>query len=573
MKRPPSDPPDELRRKAVERLGGAPSTTTDASRLLHELEIHQVELEMQNEHLRVAQNELEATVDRYTQLFDFAPIGYTRVDPGGFVLEINHVGARLLDEQRSRIIGKRFALFLEPKFRQDFAEFLDDVLEDDNREPWEAELVRTTLDRPCVRFTASALAGQPTTVLLAFEDVTAKRRVERRLRQADAELREANHRKDDFLAVLSHELRTPLSSLLMHAQLLRQGGLDERSVVHSGEVIERAAKAQTRLIEDLLDVSRIVAGKLSLTHDEVDLQRTMQAALDSVSAEARKKKIQIEVNVDPNVAILTGDSNRLLQAVQNLLANAVKFTPEEGRVRLTLDEVDQHVRIEVSDTGAGIEADLLPLIFVRFMQADATATRTSGGLGLGLSIASSIVEAHGGSIRAESEGPGGRGSTFTILLPRGDAIPAGPPSPPVQRAETDIRLEGARLLVVEDDELTRTTLTEVLARAGATVREADSGETAMKIFGRFKPDLLVCDIAMPKEDGCSLLKRIRARGPKRNGNVTAIALTAFADETTRDRTRDAGFQKHMAKPVDIDQLIATVSDMLPLGKTASGGTR
>jgi CheY-like chemotaxis protein len=256
-----------------------------------------------------------------------------------------------------------------------------------------------------------------------------------------------------------------------------------------------------------------------------------------------------------------GDAARLQQAIWNLLTNAIKFTPERGHIRVSLDATGASARVQVMDTGCGIDPEFLPHIFERFSQADRTVTRASGGLGLGLSIARSIVEAHGGTIRAETSGRGG-GSTFTILLP---VIQA--PSKAAARGTTRARgvdqITGARVLVVEDDDGTRETLVEVFKLAGAEVRDADSGLAAMKVLNDFQPDVLVCDIAMPAEDGCSLLRRIRARSPARGGDVRALALTAFASEEDRGRTLAAGFQTHLVKPVDVAQLIAAVSDLLP----------
>ena len=565
MKRRSKHPPDTraLRRQAAERLAkrGAnkqASRPEEEVRLLHELEVHKIELELQNEQLLVTQNELEEGLDRYTQLFDFAPIGYATLGADGTVSEVNHVGANLLAEVRGRVIGRKFAQFVAPVYRQEFNDLLAKAIMDESRYSCDVELLRAVEDHPIVRITAASLVGNEATILLAFEDVTVRRNAEARLRRADEALREADRRKDEFLAMLSHELRTPLSSILMHSQLLQQGGMNDDDVKSSGAVIERAAKTQARLIDDLLDVSRIVAGKLTLKPGRVSPGTTVQNAVDAVAGDARKKNIALTVSIDPTVPAVTGDPVRLQQAVWNLLTNAVKFTSRDGRIHVTLDEVDRKVRIEVRDNGAGIERPFLPHLFERFSQADRTSTRSASGLGLGLSIAHSIIEAHQGTIHAESAGPG-LGSTFTILLP-----PMGAPSdaPPAKAATATTRLEGARLLVVEDDAATRATLTHVLARAGAEVRDADSGAAAMKVLAGFKADVLLCDIAMPKEDGCSLLRRIRARERKRGGHVRALALTAFAGEENRARTQAAGFEGHLVKPVDIERLLTTISHLL-----------
>jgi CheY-like chemotaxis protein/anti-sigma regulatory factor (Ser/Thr protein kinase) len=265
---------------------------------------------------------------------------------------------------------------------------------------------------------------------------------------------------------------------------------------------------------------------------------------------------------DPQVPSVLGDSARLQQAMTNLLTNAIKFTPAGGKIRMGVQRIDSRVRVQVEDTGSGIDPKFLPHIFERFSQADQSATRSTGGLGLGLSIARSIAEAHHGTIRASSPGRG-RGSTFTMLLPVGTAHDNAsiPSLPPPSLAPSII--QGTRLLVVEDDASTRETLTEVLTLAGAEVRAAEGGEAAMCVLNEFRPDVLLCDIAMPEEDGCALLRRIRARGPSRGGDVRALALTAFAGEDDRQRTRDAGFDTHLVKPVGIDQLIQAVMSLLP----------
>jgi signal transduction histidine kinase/ActR/RegA family two-component response regulator len=504
-------------------------------------------------------------------LFDFAPIGYATLAADGLVREINHVGASILDEVRGHVVGRRFALFITPSERTAFSSMLEDVRANDVKRTRIFEVLRTNAEGPSVRFVAHTLAHRDVTVLLAFDDVTAQKRAEARLKQVDEELREADRRKDEFLAVLSHELRTPLSALLLHGQLLKQGGMDDGEVQRTGTVIERAARAQARLVEDLLDVSRIVSGKLSLKRDEVKLPNTVQAAVDAVAEEARKRKISLVVSVDPTVSSLIGDPTRLQQAVWNLLTNAIKFTPEKGRIWVTLEQLNDHARIEVRDSGAGIDREFLPYLFVRFSQADRTTTRSAGGLGLGLSIAHSIIEAHRGTIQAASKGRG-TGSTFTILLPIRDTAFKSTGVNAALRSTSVTNIRGAKLLVVEDDAGTRATLTKVLEHAGAKVRDAESGDAAMKVLGRFKPDLLLCDIAMPTEDGYSLLRRIRALGEGHGGDVPALALTAFASEEERVRTREAGFLEHVVKPVDIDRLLELVSGLLPPNEPKGNGS-
>ncbi len=566
-KQSPVDKTD-LRRRALDLIGQKPLKPSAPSKgngrkTQQELEIHEVELELQNEELRQARLELETGLDRYTQLFDFAPIGYATLGADGAIREMNHVGAGMLYERRARLMGKRFVHFISPADRSSFNEIFLQVLQSDRKETREFDLVTVSDERPKVRLSAVSLAGTVPTVLIAFEDVTAEKRAAERLLRADAALREADRRKDEFLAVLSHELRTPLSTLLMYGQLLRQGGLDAEKIRVAAEAIERAARVQARLIDDLLDVSRIVAGKLNMQVGEVNIVEIARASVATVEKEGEKRRVAIIPDFEPSIPMLLGDAERLQQAVTNLLTNAIKFTPTGGSIRIRVQSIQQNVRVDVEDTGSGIDPEFLPHIFERFSQADRTMTRTTGGLGLGLSIARSIVHAHHGTIRARSGGKG-KGSTFSISLPIGilpnASIRAASLLPPLR---TGSKIQGTRLLVVEDDTSTRETLTEVLTMAGAEVRGADGATSAIDILSTFRPDVLVCDIAMPEEDGCALLRRIRARGAKFGGDVRALALTAFAGDDDRQRTREAGFETHLVKPVDIEQLITAVSKLLP----------
>ena len=403
-------------------------------------------------------------------------------------------------------------------------------------------------------------------ILLSVEDITERRRAEDEratllgeAQQARASAEEANRTKDLFLATLSHELRTPLSSLLLSAQLLQEANLDKAKLERMAANIERAARDQAQLIDDLLDTSRIMTGKLKIELQAVDLATVVRTTVAELAPGATKKQLDLHVEVDPSLPAVTGDPMRLKQIVANLVTNAIKFTPARGRVTLTADAADGRARLCVADTGIGIEPDFLPHLFDRFSQEEEGSTRTHGGLGLGLAITRHLVEAQGGSMSAESPGRG-KGSTFTVWLPlfqATDARPArGQPEAPVARI--DGNLDGARVLVVEDDEATREALAEVLGTNGAQVRAAESAATAMTLVEQFRPELLVCDIAMPDEDGYSLLGRIRALGPARGGSVPALALTALAAEEDRRRSAEAGFEVHLAKPVDVQRLLSAL---------------
>jgi two-component system CheB/CheR fusion protein len=404
--------------------------------------------------------------------------------------------------------------------------------------------------------------------LLAVEDVTDRRRAEAEracllaeAEAAKASAERANRAKDQFLATLSHELRTPLSTLLMQGQLLLCTKLDDAGIQKAGRAIERAARAQAQLIDDLLDVSRIAAGKLRMELQTVRLPAIVRAAAEVVGPSAAQKHIELALELDEALAPMSGDPTRLQQVVWNLLTNAIKFTPSGGRVSVTVDAVADRGRLRVRDTGIGIEPSFLPHIFDRFSQENREITRSHGGLGLGLSIVRYLVEAHGGTLQVESDGKG-KGATFTVLIPlmkvQEQLAGRGPPAPEPPAATT---IANARVLIVEDDPGTREALNDMLGLTGAVVRSASSAADAMACFEEFRPELLVCDIAMPNEDGYSLLRRIRALEPERGGDVPALALTALASDEDRRHAAEAGFQMHLAKPVDIGRLVAALAQL------------
>jgi two-component system, chemotaxis family, CheB/CheR fusion protein len=407
---------------------------------------------------------------------------------------------------------------------------------------------------------------------LSLVDIDALKHLVSEAQQAKAEAERANRSKDEFLATLSHEIRTPLSSMLMQAQLLRLGDRDAAQVQRAAEGIERGTRLQVQLIDDLLDVSRITAGKLNIELKRVDLCAVVRAALESVNAPVQKKAIQLTMVLDERIQMVTGDPTRLQQIVTNLLANAIKFTPKAGQIRVELDRIDSWARLTVQDNGIGIEPDFLPSIFNRFAQEDGSIVRRHGGLGLGLAIVTSLVAAHGGTVRAESPGKG-KGATFTVTLPLApvsdeDAREASLPMlhaslrrSASEAARAIVRLDDVRILLVDDDLWTREAVSETLCSTGANVRVAESAAEAMRAVEEFRPEVLVCDVAMPDEDGYSLIRRIRALGAARSGNVPALALTALAGDEDRARALAAGFQLHLSKPVELDRLTQAVADL------------
>jgi two-component system, chemotaxis family, CheB/CheR fusion protein len=372
----------------------------------------------------------------------------------------------------------------------------------------------------------------------------------------------ANRTKDDFLATLSHELRTPLSSLLLQAQLLRRGNMDGDKLTRTAQAIERATKAQAQLIDDLLDVSRIVAGKLRLEHRPVDLAAVASAALDSVRPSAERKGLSIELESDGSPRV-SGDPGRLQQVVLNLITNAIKFTPPYGHVTILVGVDGPMARIVVKDDGVGMEPDFLPLIFERFSQEHHGKPRTHAGLGLGLAIVQHLVDAHGGTIRADSAGRD-RGATFTVLLPLMAADQPGPDEieGTTTTDDSNLNLLGLKVLLVDDDLDTLQALAEMLGQMGVAVETASTVRDAMTRFQARRPSLLISDLSMPDEGGYGLIGRIRALDAAHGGDVPALALTALAQEEDRRSALRAGFDAHVSKPVAIDRLVGAMTNLL-----------
>jgi signal transduction histidine kinase/DNA-binding response OmpR family regulator len=385
-----------------------------------------------------------------------------------------------------------------------------------------------------------------------------------------AQERQANRIKDEFLATLSHELRTPLNAIIGWVQLLQLESIDDQ-IAHGLQVIDRNARAQNKLIEDLLDASRITAGKLQLHLQPVTLGPLVKAAVEASRPAATAKKIEIDVaiaNDDPPVAI---DADRIQQVVSNLLSNAVKFTPTGGTISVRLDHPAthgaDHLQLRVTDTGQGIDAKFLPFVFDRFRQADSSSTRRHGGLGLGLTIVRHIVEQHGGRVMAESEGPG-RGTTLIVELPVAIVAPARPTPgsnhtlPESNSSERPRPLAGKRVLVVDDDSDACEMIATTLRRAGADVVTAPSARNALDVLGTFRPHVLLSDIGMPGQDGYALIRAVRQRlASEGGGDIPAIAVTAYAREDDRDLALAAGFDAHVGKPIEAEALVSQIAEL------------
>ncbi len=385
--------------------------------------------------------------------------------------------------------------------------------------------------------------------------------------EARAQAEEASRLKDDFLATLSHELRTPLNAILGWASILQDGAVGPEKQSLALRTIERAARAQAQLVDDLLDFARIIGGQVRMDIQTVNIAEVVEAAVETVRPTADAKELRLDVVVDPRAGPVSGDPARLQQVVWNLLTNAIKFSSRGGRVQVRVERVNSHIELVVSDHGEGIPASFLPHVFDRFRQADSSRSRAHGGVGLGLSIARHLVEAHAGVIHAASDGPG-QGATFTVMLPlfvyeRPPAIvsrshPAADDVAIGKDALTPNALEAMEILVVEDHEDSRLILATLLEQRDARVHLASSAAEARALIEKQLPDVILADIELPGEDGYTFLRKLRELSPDAGGAVPAIAVTAFSRRVDRVRAFEAGFQMHMPKPVDPVELVATI---------------
>jgi len=526
-------------------------------------------------HLRRAHLEAEAARQRLHDLFMQAPAIICTLREPEHIFELaNPLYLQLVGRRdATELIGKPVQEALPELEGQGFFELLDNVYR--TGEPFIGNEVPIKLDRAgdgtldeiFVNFVyqpSRDAHGEIDGILVHAVDVTEQVRARQRVE-------EANRMKDEFLATLSHELRTPLTSILGWARMLSAGQLDETNTARALETIERNAKAQSQLIEDILDVSRVITGKLRLEVQPIDLTSLIESSINAVLPAADAKGIRLQRVLDSGASMVSGDPARLQQVIWNLLSNAIKFTPKEGKVQIRLERINSHVEIIVTDSGQGISPDVLPHIFERFQQADSTTTRAHSGLGLGLAIVRHLVEMHGGTVEAESGGEG-QGATFIVKLPlvvvrslnvrrASDAERVHPTASPGVPFHCPPELDGLRLLIVDDEEDTRTLLKMVLEKCGAQVTVAASAQEALTSLKESRPDVLVSDLGMPEEDGYSLIKKVRALSAADGGQTPAAALTAYARVEDRMRVLRSGFQIHLPKPIEPAELVAVVANL------------
>lgn len=503
--------------------------------------------------------------DLYREIFAHSKEAIAIIDPDGLYLQQNGAHFTMLGYADDDLEGQTPAIYLgEKTFQQIFKQLTasgdyggEHVCRTKNGD-------ERTLDVSL--FTMRSGLGEPQCYVSIMRDITARKKTEKELAQllireraARADAEKANRLKDEFLATLSHELRTPLNAVIGWARILKSGRLDPESSDHAIEVIERNAWAQKQIIEDILDVSRVITGKLQLHLGPVDLVSVVNAALDAVRPALEAKDIKIETHFQPGLKIIAGDADRLQQVVWNLLSNASKFTPAGGVVGVRVTHDNIYAQILVSDTGPGIAPEFLPHMFERFRQADGSTTRTHGGLGLGLAIVRHLVELHGGLISAENV-RSGTGAVFTVKLPlpstelNRESLP-----PATQVAEvTEIDLANVRILVVEDELDALDLLTIDLTAHGAKVQGATSAGEALDLLRAREFDLLISDIGMADTDGYNLIRQVRTQEGEQGKHIPAIALTAYARTQDRIRAITAGYNSHVAKPVEIRELVTVV---------------
>jgi PAS domain S-box-containing protein len=523
------------------------------------------------------EEELRKREDELRSLFDLSAIGMAKVSSEGRYLRVNRKYCQMLGYSEQEMLRLTLYDVTHPddrevshvKMNSSFAGLPEEYSIEKRYVRKDGAIIWALVNWTIVRDDE----GRPLLSVANIQDITARKQAEAereelllRERAARETAEAATRSKDEFLAVVSHELRSPLNAILGYAALLRYGGMDVREIEKAAEVIERSGKAQAHLIDDLLDTARIISGKLRLAVGPVDLVSVIEESVQTIHPAAEAKGVSLQANLPPEIGQITGDPVRLQQVVWNLLSNAVKFTPQGGRVEAQLERVDPHIRITVSDTGKGISPDFMPYVFDRFHQSDASSARRHGGLGLGLALVKYLVELHGGTIEATSAGEG-QGAAFRVTLPvRAVATPIGEAEGEPVAVKSSGELAGVRALVIDDENDARELLESALKHFGADVIAVSSAAEAYMLItatpSQERPDVMVTDIGMPDEDGYSLIRRVREWEWARGAYIPAVALTAYGRAEDRMRALKAGFQMHVAKPVDPDELVIVITSLV-----------
>ena len=515
-----------------------------------------------------AEKALRISEDRYRDLVDNSHELICTHDLEGRVLSVNPWASRVLGYPQESIIGTNIRNGLLPQYREQFDEYLRIVTTEGSARGVMKVRTATGEIRLWEYYNTLRTEGVEKPIVRGMaHDVTERRQALKREKEARMEAEAANRVKDEFLSTLSHELRTPLTAIMGWSDLLLHDEIDPDKRTQAIETIFRNANSQCQLINDLLEVSRIITGKLRLEFVACELHSVIEAAAEGIRPTAEAKGVRLQVLLEPQIEPVFGDRERLQQVVWNLLSNGVKFTHKGGLVQVTLQRINSHVEIVVRDTGVGIKPDFLPHVFDRFRQADGSTTRNYGGLGLGLAIVRHLVELHGGTAWAESAGEN-QGAKFTVRLPtmtlsehQPDEVLGQPAISMGERDHQPASLDGLRVLVVDDEFDARTLLTAMLERCGAQVIAVGSAREGIESVESWKPDVLIADIGMPVEDGYGLIRRVRALPKEHGGQIPALALTAYARTEDRVRALSEGYQVHLAKPVDRAELAAVVAGL------------
>ena len=555
--KPENQPPSSLRQQAEQRIKARlpDEGMQDPRTLLHELQVHQIELEMQNETLRTTQAMLQTALSRTSNLFDFAPIPYLTTDFQGKIDQANHAAARFFDEPRAILTQSNLQSFICDEYLLHFNVLMQKAIASGIGESTEIKLdiggkmawvVLNLFREPRLK-----------ACLIALEDVTEKKRLEEQVRERIRDLELADRHKTEFLATLAHELRNPMSPLLMIAELLKADVVDPERLSWALKMIHRQIKHLARLVDDLLDVSRISRGQINLKRQVVDLTVLLPEAVEMCQPLIDAAQHQLTVQLPAEPVEVMGDPVRLVQVVSNLLNNAVKFTEPGGQLTLTLDARYGHALITVKDNGLGIDPSLLSHVFEQFGQVDISAEKSKGGLGVGLYLAKALVLLHGGTIKVVSPGLG-QGAEFTVQLPLNTATLNAPQATESKALKSSFSLK--RILVVDDNRDAAYSLKLVLLDKGHEVCVAHEGYAALELAKVFRPHLVLLDIGMPGMDGYEVCRRIRAEVWGKDMRV--VALSGWGDSDDKARTAHVGFDHHLTKPAhlaDIEALIQNPS--------------